>query len=84
MAVAVVGELVVGGRKLLEALIGYGIEVAAELGVLRQHHRRRSARHQRVNQRLPAVLPHFQRPNSICSANLGFFTSSSQPYKFLS
>lgn len=58
--VAVVGEFIVGGWKLLEALISNRIEVAAELRILRQHHRRRAARHQRVDHRLPAVLPHFR------------------------
>ena len=53
MAVAVVGELVVAGRELDEALGGDGGEVAGELGVLGQHHR--AAGHERVDERL---LPH--------------------------
>ena len=56
MAVAVVGELVVAGGELLEALRGDGGEVAGELRVLCQHHR--AARHERVDQRL---LPHGPR-----------------------
>ena len=53
MAVAVVGELVVAGGELLQALGGDGGEVAGELGVLGQHHG--APRHERVDQRL---LPH--------------------------
>ena len=53
MGVAVVGELVVGGGKLLEALEGYGVEIAAEFGVLGQNHS--ASRHEGVDQRL---LPH--------------------------
>ena len=53
MAVAVVGELVVAGGELLQALRGDGGEVAGELGVLGQHHG--APRHERVDQRL---LPH--------------------------
>jgi hypothetical protein len=47
VAVAVVGELVVAGGELLEALRGDGGEVAGELRVLCQHHR--AARHERVD-----------------------------------
>ena len=53
VAVAVVGELVVGGGEFLEALRGDSGEVAGELGVLRQDHG--AARHEAVDQRL---LPH--------------------------
>jgi len=53
VAVAVVGELVVAGGELLQALCGDGGEVAGELGVLGQHHG--APRHERVDQRL---LPH--------------------------
>lgn len=53
MCVAIVGELVVGGRELLKALEGDGVEVSAEFGVLRENHC--SPRHERVDQRL---LPH--------------------------
>ena len=53
VAVAVVGELVVAGGELLQALGGDGGEVAGELGVLGQHHG--APRHERVDQRL---LPH--------------------------
>lgn len=53
MCVAVVGELVVGGRELLKALEGDGVEVSAEFRVLRENHS--SPRHERVDQRL---LPH--------------------------
>lgn len=53
MSVAVVGELVVAGGELLQALRGDGGEVAGELGVLGQHHR--APGHERVDQRL---LPH--------------------------
>jgi hypothetical protein len=54
MSIAVVGELVVGGRKLLEALESYGIEIPAEFRVLREKHS--SARNECVDQRL---LAHF-------------------------
>lgn len=50
---AIVGELVVGGRELLKALEGDGVEVSAEFRVLRENHS--SPRHERVDQRL---LPH--------------------------
>ena len=53
VAIAVVSELVIGGRKLLEALRSYAGEVACEFRVLRQKHR--PARHEAVDQRL---LPH--------------------------
>lgn len=53
VAVAAVGELVVSGGELLEALRRHGGEVPGELRVLRQHHR--SPRHEAVDQRL---LPH--------------------------
>lgn len=53
MSVAIVGELVVSGRKLLKALEGDGVEVSAEFSVLRENYR--STRHERVDQRL---LPH--------------------------
>ena len=53
MSVAVVGELVVAGGELDEALGGDGGEVARELGVLGEDDR--AAGHERVDQRL---LPH--------------------------
>lgn len=53
VSIAVVGELVIGGRKLLEALRRYAGEVACELRVLGQDHR--PTRHEAVDQRL---LPH--------------------------
>jgi hypothetical protein len=59
VAVAVVGELVVAGGELLQALGGDGGEVAGELGVLGQHHG--ATRHERVDQRL---LPHRPRLGS--------------------
>lgn len=62
VAVAVVGELVVAGGELGEALGGDGGEVAGELRVLGQDDR--AAGHERVDQRLlphgfpcPSVLP---------------------------
>lgn len=63
MAIAVVCELVVASRKLLEALRGDGGEVPAELGVLRQNHR--ATRDEAVDQRL---LPHL---GFACSATDG-------------
>ena len=58
MSVAVVGELVVGGWKLLEALECDGVEVAAEFSVLSENHG--SARDEGVDQRsLVLVVPHF-------------------------
>jgi len=57
VAVAVVGELVVGGRELLEALERDCVKVAAEFGVLGENHC--AARHERIDQRsLVLVLPH--------------------------
>jgi hypothetical protein len=53
VAIAVVGELVVAGRELLQTLSRDGGEVAGELGVLGQHNR--APRHERVDQLL---LPH--------------------------
>lgn len=50
MTVAVVGEFVVGGRELLEALQGYVGEVAGEVCVLSKDHR--ASRHKAVDQRL--------------------------------
>ena len=59
MAVAVVGELVVSRRKLLEALRSYAGEVAGEFRELGENHR--PTRHEAVDQRL---LPHrFRFPN---------------------
>lgn len=54
VAVAVVGELVVGGGEFLEALRGDSVEVPGELGVLGQDDS--PTRHEAVNQRL---LAHF-------------------------
>ena len=57
MAVTVVGELVVGGRELLEALERDCVEVATEFSVLGENHR--AARHERVDQRsLVLILSH--------------------------
>ena len=53
VAIAVVGELVVGGGEFLEALRGDAREIASELGVLGHNHR--SSGHEAVDQRL---LPH--------------------------
>lgn len=53
VAITVVGELVVGSRKLLEALGSDAREISGELRVLRQNHRASS--HEAVDQRL---LPH--------------------------
>lgn len=50
MVIAAVSELVVGGRKLLEALGGYGGEIACELSVLREDHR--APGHEAVDERL--------------------------------
>lgn len=52
MAIAVVGEPVVGGREFLEALGGYAREVSGELRELGQDHR--PSRHKAVDQRLLA------------------------------
>lgn len=57
MAIAVVGELIVGSRELLEALVCYGIEIPAEFCVLRENDS--SARNERVDQRLLAHFPLF-------------------------
>jgi hypothetical protein len=59
VAVAVVGELVVRRRELLQALRRDGGEVAGELRVLGEHHG--APRHERVDQRL---LPHRLPPDS--------------------
>nr|ACU16566.1 unknown [Glycine max] len=57
VAVTVVGELVVGGRELLEALERDCVEVATEFSVLGENHR--AARHERVDQRsLVLILSH--------------------------
>lgn len=55
MAVAVVGEAVVGGRKLLEALRRDAREIPRELRVLGEDHR--SSRDEAVDQRLLAHFP---------------------------
>ncbi|RWW09320.1 hypothetical protein GW17_00027190 [Ensete ventricosum] len=55
VAVAVIGELVVASGELLQALGGDAVEVAAELGVLRQDHR--APRDEAVDQRLLSHLP---------------------------
>lgn len=55
VAIAIVGELVVGGRKLLEALRGDAGEISGELCVLGQNHSASS--HEAVDQRL---LPHLE------------------------
>ena len=64
MTIAVVGELVVGGRKLLEALCSDGCEVAFEIGELHEDHRLSS--HETVDQRL-LLLRHFF---FVCSLSL--------------
>ena len=68
MTIAVVGELVVGGRKLLEALCSDGCEIAFEIGELDEDHRPSS--HETVDQRL-LLLRHF----FLCSLSLlvGFY-----------
>lgn len=58
MSITVVGELVVGSREFLEALIGYGVEIATELSVLSKHNI--STRHEGVDQRF---LAHFDETN---------------------
>lgn len=60
MAVAVVGELVVGSRELLEALGGDAGEISGELRVLGQNHSAPS--HEAVDQRL---LPHLTPPKTL-------------------
>ena len=65
MAVAVVGELVVGRGKLLEALSSDGGEVAFEIGELHEDHRTSSD--EAVDQRL---LRHFFLSNSKSSIRL--------------
>ena len=62
VAVAVVGEPVVGGREFLEALCRHAGEVSGELGVLGEDHG--AASHEAVDQRF---LPH--RRNHSRSAN---------------
>jgi hypothetical protein len=52
VAVAVVGEPVVGGREFLEALRGYAREISGKLRELGQDHR--PSRHKAVDQRLLA------------------------------
>ena len=60
MSVAVVSELVVGGRELLEALQSYAVEVAVKVSMLRQD--QCPTRHKAVDQRL---LPHQPIADSI-------------------
>ena len=67
VCIAVVGELVVGGRKLLEALEGDGVEIAAEFGVLGEDHS--SASHECVDQRLLAHLSSFSLRLSAAAGN---------------
>lgn len=55
VAIAIVGELVVGGGKLLEALRGDGGEISGELCVVGENHSASS--HEAVDQRL---LPHLE------------------------
>lgn len=58
MAIAVVSELVVGGREFLEALLRHAREVSSELGVLGEDHG--AASDEAVDQRL---LPHRRNHN---------------------
>jgi hypothetical protein len=66
VAVAVVGELVVRSRELLEALGGDAGEISCELRVLSQNHSAPS--HEAVDQRL---LPHLttENPNPVPPTN---------------
>lgn len=77
MAVAVVGEFIVGGRELLEALKSDGVEVAAEFSVLGKNHG--AARDERVDQRsLVLVVPHLLLPD-LCAVR----TPSLSSFSFL-
>jgi len=73
VAVAVVGEFIVGGRELLEALKSDGVEVAAEFGVLRKNHG--AARDERVDQRsLVLVVSHRLLPDLSAVRTLSTYT----------
>ncbi|KAF2292612.1 hypothetical protein GH714_026016 [Hevea brasiliensis] len=61
VAITIVCELVVGGRKFLEALSCYACKVAGELRKLCQNHR--PSRHEAVDQRLLPHLLRQQNPN---------------------
>jgi len=62
VAITIVGESVVGRRKLLQALRGNGGEVSRKFSVLSENHGASS--HEAVDQRL---LPHLQKPHNTFS-----------------
>ena len=61
MSIAVVGELVVRGRELLEALRCYAREVACKFRVLCEDHR--PTRHEAIDQRLLSHGCAIPKPN---------------------
>ena len=61
MAIAAVGELVVGGREFLETLRSDAGEISGEFSVFGEDHR--SSRHEAVDQRLLPHLSHAQTLN---------------------
>ncbi|RDX98750.1 hypothetical protein CR513_18287, partial [Mucuna pruriens] len=69
VTVAVVGELVVGGRKFLEALRRHAGEVAGELGVLGEDHG--AASDETVDQRLLSHRRNHNRSRTNSAARFG-------------
>ncbi|GMQ07943.1 hypothetical protein CsSME_00051915 [Camellia sinensis var. sinensis] len=62
VAIAVVGELVVGGREFLEALRSDAREISGEFGEFGENHC--SSSHEAVDQRLLPHLSHTQNPKT--------------------
>jgi hypothetical protein len=79
VAVAIVGELVVGSRELLKALGGDTGEISSKLRVLGENHR--SPSHEAVDQRL---LPHFTPPKTLALYHQGTNQPKQQPQKLQS